>query len=361
MTTLVDPRPPTPPATHADAASHAAVRRKVAKLLRLLRGKSKILITTHVHPDPDAIGAVQSVLALLGALMPGAGVSIRLKGRVGGGINDCFTKSSQLVYEPWDDAALPQYDATVLVDTQPGFANCPLPSGFVPTAIVDHHRGRGRRAKAPFADIQTDVGASVSILFGYLQAARVPISPGLAATMLYAIESDLSGIAGHQAGQDTLAISALTLLADAKRLCRMRYVDLPPTYYAAFGESINHAVCYDDLIVSHIDHAPYAEMPGVMADFLLRCRGVHWTMVTAVHEGRFVFSLRTKTTEKSAGELARQISDGLGDGGGHLTKAGGAIVLPGPSAGDFDALHARLTRRLLRCMKIPAGHAAKLT
>ncbi|MGC4033024.1 MAG: hypothetical protein QM754_15065 [Tepidisphaeraceae bacterium] len=49
-------------------------------------------------------------------------------------------------------------------------------------------------------------------------------------------------------------------------------------------------------------------MPGVMADFLLRCRDVNWTMLTALHNGRFVFSLRTKTTTRSAGEVARRIS-----------------------------------------------------
>jgi nanoRNase/pAp phosphatase (c-di-AMP/oligoRNAs hydrolase) len=297
---------------------------------------------------------------LLGVLLPEAKVRVRLRGQVGGGLNHGFTRVSGLEYDAWDDTTTTQFDAVVLVDTQPGFANSPLPADLLPTVIVDHHRGRGRRTKVPFADLRIKVGATASILFSYFMEANVPISPALAATLLYAIESDLSGIAGQQGGLDTIAISSLTLLADTKRLYQMRYVDLPPTYYAVFAETVRHATSYDDLIISHLDRADYAEMPGVMADFLLRCRGVNWSLVTAMHEGRFVFSVRTKSTDRSAGEVARRISDGLGDGGGHLTKAGGAIVLKHNTAREIAAMRTRLGRRLLRCLEIPVSHGAKL-
>lgn len=360
MTTFVDACLSTMTDSTVAVEKYQRVRPRVGKLLKALAGKSIIVVTSHLHPDPDALGSCQAIQALLTALLPDAKVLIRLSGQVGGGINDGFTRISRMDYELWDPANPPAYDALVLVDTQAGFANCQLPPGTVVTAVIDHHRGRGRRAKADFTDVRIDVGATASILFSYFMEAKIAITPELAATMLYAIESDLSGIAGQQGGLDTIAISSLTLLADTKRLYQMRYVDLPPAYFAAFAETIKQTTRYGEVLISHLDHVDFAEMPGVMSDFLLRCRGISWTMVTALHDGRFVFSIRTKVAHRSAGEIARAISDGLGDGGGHLTKAGGAIPVTDPSPGDLDALRVRLGRRMLRCLKVPITKGAKL-
>ena len=337
------------------------VRPRVGKLLRALADKSKVVITTHRHPDPDALGSCQAMQILLQALLPHAKFTIRLQGQVGGGINHGFTKISRLNYDVWEPrTTLDEYDGIVLIDTQPGFANSPLAHDAVPTVIIDHHRGRGRRTKSPFVDVRVDVGATASIMFSYFMEAQVVISPELAATLLYAIESDLSGIAGQQGGLDTIAISSLTLLADTKRLYQMRYVDLPPDYYASFAETVRQAHVHGDLIISHLDEVKFAEMPGVMADFLLRCRDVHWTMVTALHEGRFVFSLRTKSTQKSAGEIARRIAEDLGDGGGHLTKAGGALYASHGTDEEISTLRLRFGKRLMRCLKVPVGKGTKL-
>lgn len=338
------------------------VRPRIKKLIKALADKKNIVVTSHLHPDPDALGSCQATLVLLKSLFPEANIKIRLRGQVGGGINDGFTKISDLDYEPWHAKdTLDEFDAIVLIDTQPGFANNPLPEGVVPTVIIDHHRGRGRRAKAVFSDIRIDVGATASILFGYFMEAKLAISPELAATLLYAIESDLSGIAGQQGGLDTIAISSLTLLADTKKLYQMRYVDLPADYYASFGETVKAATVHGDLIVSHLDEVRFPEMPGVMADFLLRCRGTNWTLVTALHEGRFVFSLRTKSTQRSAGEVARRISEDLGDGGGHLTKAGGALRAAHETQTDLHDLRIRFAKRLMRCLKVPIGRGTKLS
>ena len=52
---------------------------------------------------------------------------------------------------PWDDSRLGEFDAILLLDTQPTFAYSPLPPGVVPTAVIDHHRSdRGRRPKCAF-------------------------------------------------------------------------------------------------------------------------------------------------------------------------------------------------------------------
>ena len=335
-------------------------RLNAPRMMKALAGKQNILITTHLHPDPDALAGCLGIQLLIRSQIKGVKTTVRLKGQIGGGINSAFTKIIALDYETWDDATVGDFDAIVLLDTQPAFSNSPLPPGVVPTVVIDHHRGRGRRAVVGHSDIRIKVGATASIVFSYFMELNVPIPRELAATLLYAIETDLAGAAGQQGGLDTIAISSLTLLADTKRLYQMRYVDLPMSYYKAFADVVNAAQRNGTVIVSELDQVIYAEMPAVMADFLLRCEGVEWALLTAVHEGRLVFSLRTQSNEHSAGEMARKIIKGIGDAGGHLTKAGGAIPLEGKTPADIANFRKTLRRRLLRNLGVPAGRGVKL-
>jgi len=65
---------------------------------------------------------------LLTKQLPLAKVSMSIKGDVKGGINEMFVRQSNLKLTPWDDAALKNYDAIVLLDVQPSFAYSPLPA-----------------------------------------------------------------------------------------------------------------------------------------------------------------------------------------------------------------------------------------
>ena len=347
----------------AQRVEAGANRPRATRLLRVLKGKKKVLVTAHAHPDPDALATSQAMAALLRATLPtGVVVEIRFKGQLGGGLNAGFTRLAEIDALSWDDEAVAGYDAIILVDCQPGFANNPLPPGAAATAIVDHHRGRGRRPQAAYVDIRPEVGATASILFSYFMELQTPIPRELAAPLLFAIESDLAGAAGQQAGLDTIAISNLTLLADARKLSQMRYVRLPEDYYTVFADAIDGATRYDDIIVSHLGEVRFAEIPAVMADFLLRCQGVNWVMVTARHDGRFIFSLRTATTRQSAGEVARRLTRGLGDGGGHKTKAGGAIPIVDCAncSAECDCLRGRLRKRFFRALRAPACQGHKI-
>src|SRR3982750_3623097 len=109
------------------------------KLLKLLATKKRNLITTPSHPDPDALGSSMAMLHLLRTNLKDATVHFSVKGQIGGGINDAFTRYAKLDLEPWNDDALKTYDAIILLDTQPMFAFSPLPSDVTATAVIDHH------------------------------------------------------------------------------------------------------------------------------------------------------------------------------------------------------------------------------
>ena len=349
------------------AERRARGRPRARMLLELLAGKKNILVTTHQHPDPDALASGLAMCHLLSAKLKGAKVSMAIKGRIGGGINEMFVRLSNLKLLPWDDETLKDFDAIVLLDTQPMFAFSPLPPEIKPLAVIDHHRGKSRKmlSGCDFCDIRTDVGATSSIVFSYFMELEVPIRGELAATLLFAIETDLAGAAGTPGELDQVALSSLTLLADNRKLYQMRYVDLPQGYYLAYAHGLANAVYWENgtsgAVLSHLESIDSMEQPAVIADFLLRFDKVQWALVTAVHENKLVLSIRTSNTTKlTAADMARRVLRTIGEGGGHRTKAGGFIKLSTGSAAEIERLREMIRRRYLRSLGIKGQRGQKL-
>jgi nanoRNase/pAp phosphatase (c-di-AMP/oligoRNAs hydrolase) len=335
-------------------------RPRAKRLLKVLADKKNILVTTHQHPDPDALASSMAICALLKAHLKNAHVSMSIKGKIGGGINDAFTRLASFELVPWDDHSLGEYDAIVLMDVQPVFAYSPLPPGTSLTAVIDHHKAPGRRPQCPFCDIRPEVGATCSLVFSYFMELETPIEPSLASALLYAIESDLAGAARVPGTLDNVALSSLTLLADTQKLYQMRYVDLPRSYYLAYHAGISNAVYYGDAMVSHIDRIESLEQPAVIADFLMRFDQVQWALVTAVVDDKLIFSLRTSDPKRSAGEIARRLIRKIGEGGGHRTKAGGYVRLENGTPTEIDRVRTTMRTRLLRALNIKPSRGQKL-
>jgi nanoRNase/pAp phosphatase (c-di-AMP/oligoRNAs hydrolase) len=345
----------------SDAVSAAILRRRpsrakgaaVRRLLASLAGKQQILITTHMYPDPDALASSKAVLALLRAKCPEAHVTMSIKGELTGGINEGFARLSDFELDPWDDASLSRFDAIVLLDCQPSFAYSPLPEGTPVTAVIDHHRIRGRKPTAPFVDIRSDIGAASTIAHEYMIDAGVEIAPGLAASLLYAIESDITGVAGTPNELDTFAVAQLMVLADARKLHQMRHAPLPAAFFTTLHHAIANARFAAPLLVTHLGDVRTPEMPAVIADWMLRFDQIDWALVSARHDNRLLLSLRTHG-RLSAGEAMRKLVGKLGEGGGHRTKAGGFIRLGETTDDAVACVHDRIRKRAMRLFDIPA-------
>jgi nanoRNase/pAp phosphatase (c-di-AMP/oligoRNAs hydrolase) len=360
MTAFIESCIQTAAGSAARVHQSARGRPKARKLIRLLADRKNVLVTTHMHPDPDALASAMAMQTLLRARLKSAEVTIAIKGQIAGGINDAFTKIANLSYAHWEQIDLKSFDAIILLDVQPAFAYSPLPKEFAPTAVIDHHRARGRKPRCPFCDIRTDVGATSSILFSYFMELEVDITPELGAILLYAIESDLAGSAGQPGALDQLALSSLTLIADTNKLYRMRYVDLPVSYYVAYAHALRNATIYGNLITAHLDSIDSLEKPAVIADFLIRLDVVGWALVTAVHDKRLVISMRSQNGKFSAGDLLRRALRNLGDGGGHKSKAGGYITLECDAPAEIERKLAILRRRILTALQIPRANGSRL-
>src|SRR5437763_13845201 len=84
-------------------------RPRAKKLLKLLDGKKNILITTHMHPDPDALAGAMAMTVLLKTKLKDAEITTSVKGQVAGGINQNFAELSKVSLAPWDEKKLKDY------------------------------------------------------------------------------------------------------------------------------------------------------------------------------------------------------------------------------------------------------------
>ncbi len=337
-------------------------RPKAKRLIKLLSNRRRILVTTHIHPDPDALASAQAMAFLFREKLPGARIDMAIKGQIAGGINEAFAKHSDLRIEPWPDtpAKLAEYDGFVLLDCQPPFSYNPLPDDVQIDAVIDHHRSRGRKPHCGFCDVRTDVGATSSIVFSYFMELEVGIPRLLAASLLYAVESDLAGAAGTPGELDNIALAGLTLMADAKTLYKMRYVKLSQSYFSVFAEGLQSAVIYDGAVVSHLSEIDSLEKPAVLADTLLRYDRAVWSLVTAPHRDRVMASLRTSSPTLMAADVMQKMLRGIGEGGGHRAKAGGSVLLKEGTAAEIEKVRTTLRRRFLRAVGMGKARANRL-
>lgn len=323
-------------------------------MLRHLRGRQNILVTTHEHPDPDALASSIGLSHLLTQFLPDATVTTSFKGRMGGGLNAIFAQYSLPHYVSWNKLKLDEFDAVCLLDGQPAFTNNPLPESSLPVAVIDHHPPmRGKRCRSPFCDIRRNAGATSSIVFGYFMEMDVDIPKDIAALMLYGIESDLAGAAGHPYDLDNVALSTLTLIADTRKLYRIRFVDLPQSYFISYFSAMKNALIYEHAVITHLDMIDSPEQPAVMADFLLRYEQAQWVLVSAISGHGLVLSLRSAHgTGSSAASVMARVVRQIGQGGGHPHKAGGYISLPDTRPETIEQARNRIKRRYLPALGI---------
>ncbi len=65
---------------------------------------------------------------------------------------------------------------------------------------------------------------------------------------------------------------------------------------------------------------------GIISDMLIEVEDVECCLAYTIHDGSIKLSVRSCVKEVKADELAKFICEGVGNGGGHMIKAGGSII-----------------------------------
>jgi len=210
-----------------------------------------------------------------------------------------------------------------LVDVQPPYFGRPL--GRV-DLVVDHHPKRAPFS-ARFSDLRTQYGATSTIFTEYLRAAGMEPSQRLATALLYGIKSDTLFLERGSHIADLEAFTFLYPFANRALITRMERPALPREDLEALGRALSRLELDDGVAVIHMGEVQREDVIPQMAEFCLQIEGVEWGIVSGLCDNRVVISARNVGYVKSAGDIMKQLFDGIGSAGGHRAMAKAVIPL----------------------------------
>ena len=198
--------------------------------LRSIAGTGPVLILTHDNPDPDSLASGKALATLFREAW---GISCRLvySGLVARAENQAVLKRLTPEWEHSDILPdLKDFTAVAQVDTQPGAGNNRL--NTVHTVhpkhiVIDHHYPvREIIDTVSYADIRTELGSTVTMVFQYLEAAGIQPDPILATAMFYGLKTDTRSLSRGASPADEVAFLELLHYLDQQELAKVELASL---------------------------------------------------------------------------------------------------------------------------------------
>jgi nanoRNase/pAp phosphatase (c-di-AMP/oligoRNAs hydrolase) len=316
------------------------------RLLTTLAPYPRVVCVSHVNPDPDALGSMYGLKMLIEQCLPGRAVVLTFDGMIARAENRAMVELVPIPLSPVASAEIGPDTAVVMVDSQPGTGRR-FSEANTPAVVIDHHETPGVLNGVKFRDIRPDLGATSTMVTGYLLERHVAMSPRLATTLLYGIESEIEGYPREASTLDDGALVWLYPRADKDLLARIRNPKLPQSHFATFQHALANAFLYRDVVVSWCGVVTQPDIIAELADFFVRFERVNWSLAVGLFENMLKLSVRVSHLGGHSGDLLRKVVDGLGSAGGHDKRAGGAIVLPDTRPETIDAMLHTVRVRLL--------------
>jgi nanoRNase/pAp phosphatase (c-di-AMP/oligoRNAs hydrolase) len=333
--------------------------RRSDRFLAGLTDADSVTLVTHVHPDPDGLGSMMGLAHLIETCL-GKETRLTRDGLISRAENRAMVDLLGLSLCPIDKASWHGGESVVMVDSQPNTGRHNLPPGARLYAVIDHHDTPGDVTGVPFVDVRRSLGATCSIVTGYLMEQNLNLPACLATGLLYGIETELSGYPREGSALDDGALHYLYPLADKDLLARIRNARLPQSHFEGLVRALQSSFIYDRLIISWINEMPQPELAAEVVDFLIRFEEIDWAVCAGVHKDKLVLSVRSTAPEARAGELLKQVVGDLGRAGGHDRRAGGTIYLGSTAPSAVEQLQGELRRRLLRALHIDECRGQRL-
>jgi nanoRNase/pAp phosphatase (c-di-AMP/oligoRNAs hydrolase) len=334
-------------------------RTRSERLLATLAPFQRIVLVSHVNPDPDSLASMLGLKALVESHLPGKPVILTVDGMIARSENRAMVELVPIRLDPVENVAIDSDTAVVMVDSQPHTGRR-YSEAAMPSVVIDHHETPGVLSGVLFSDIRTHLGATSTMVTGYLLEQKVAVTPPLATALLYGIDSETMGYPREASPLDDGALIWLFPRADKDLLARIRNPKLPQSHFATFQTALANAFLYDDLVVSWCGMVTQPDIIAEIADFFVRFDQVNWSLAAGVFDGLLKFSLRAGQLGGRAGETLAVVVNGLGNAGGHDKRAGGAIPLPDGSPESVENLLRTLRTRLLDQLRIDEQQGRRL-
>jgi nanoRNase/pAp phosphatase (c-di-AMP/oligoRNAs hydrolase) len=303
---------------------HLSNLQRVVEIRELLEFRDRIGILLQPDPDPDGIACGYALRALLGRKRSTA--PLISFGKITRPENLAMVKAVGLEVLTVTPEDLRNFDGLALVDVQPNVFGEMLPAALTSLdVVIDHHPGR-TGYNATVLDIRPTYGATSTILTEYVRAARMELRPKLATALLYGIKSDTQLLGRQTSTKDIQAFAYLHTAHSPALLRRIERPALPVSGLRALGRALSQTEVRSGFHVLVLGRVREDVIPQV-AELALQAEGAEWAVAAGTVGADLVFSVRNVGHVKAAGEVVREVVEGLGVGGGHRSMAKGIIPL----------------------------------
>ena len=311
-----------------------------------LKARGRFLVLTHRGPDPDALGACEGLRQLLNEGM-GYEPVVATLGEIHRAENIALVEELGLDLEDYDSIDHSRFAGVLLVDTQPEFGHTVVPDDLPVVAVFDHHVTPTSESEASvpvaFSDVRLKVGATSSMIQGYLKEAGLEADSTTASALFCGVRYDTADLSRNATAVDEDAYLKTFQNADRGAIARIAHPPLPLNYYSELSRALSCARRHGPLVLALMGQVENPASVAEMADLFLRMEGCSWALVGAGYGDEYVLSLRTDPAFGRAYPLMQRVLDGQGSFGGHGHIAGGRIFLS--DAGESTV---RATEREIR-------------
>ncbi len=301
------------------------------RLSELLKYEN-IVIQCHDNPDADALSSGYALHWYL--MQKGKKPRFIYRGRNQISKSNLVIMVKQLSipvrFEP-DFDEIP--DLLVTVDCQYGQQNV-THTEAKNIAVIDHHQCT---VELPaLSEVRSNIGSCATILWDMIREEGLSFDRDLllSTALYYGLFTDTNRLSeiSHPLDKDMRD----SLLVNKSIITQMSNSNISLDELTITGRAI---LDYEYQLKNHyiLIHADQCDpnILGVISDFTMETVGVDVGLAYYVSPQEIKFSVRSCVKEVHANELAAFLADGLGGGGGHITKAGGTIrpeKLADPSA-----------------------------
>lgn len=320
------------------------------QLIDVLKGH-RVWIQTHNFPDPDAIASAYGLQNFLE--QHDVPAQICYNGNVDKISVVKMLDNFDITIHSIDEVELSESDYVVLVDCQKYNANLTdIPGDEV--AVIDHHK-TVKPCHYRYKDVRI-TGACATLIAEYFQASNTPMTENVASVLSYGLKMDTDSF---NRGVTKLDIEMMDYLYDKtnRELVQNMYNNgMELKDLRAYGAAIENIQIYDYIGLARIPFDCQDALIAMVSDFILRLDAVTIAVIYSVRPSGLKFSVRSEEAFVHAGDLTMIALDGIGDGGGHFTMAGGFVPTQSRiDTEDVDVEDRAIYERFINAVKVLKG------
>ncbi len=292
--------------------------KELKKMIEIL-SEGNVYIQMHNYPDPDAIASAFGLQHLLSHYqIPSTicydGTAEKLSAQV---MLNNFGIEMKQISELMD---MTEQDKIVTVDSQKYNSNLTDLIGDE-VACIDHHPTM-IPCEYCYKDVRI-VGACSSLIAEYFFDNDIPLSQNVASALVYGIKMDTADFSRGMTQFDVEMYAKLFPYADNDLLDRMKINTMEFADLKAYGSAIENIRVFGNVGYAYIPFECPDALIAMISDFILALDIIEFSVIYAVRDNGYKFSVRSEIPELHAGKIVNAALSGIGSGGGHARMAGG--------------------------------------